>query len=116
MRQGQIISLGIAAVCGLGAVYLLNSFMAAKPKEIIKETTVNATQVLVAKSEIGLGQVVNRENFRWQDWPQGAIRPSVIRISRRSLPCSRACSTPVRWWCFACRRPSWRRLSCSWRD
>jgi pilus assembly protein CpaB len=82
MRQGQIIALGVATVFGLGAAYGLFTTMATKPKEITKEVQVNTTQVLVAKSEVGLGQVVNRENFRWQEWPQGAVSGGYIQNNR----------------------------------
>ena len=82
MRQGQIVTLGFAAVCGLGAVWGMMSFLGGKPKEVIKETQVNTTEVLVAKTEIGLGQIVNRENFRWQQWPQGAVSSGYIQNNR----------------------------------
>ena len=79
MRQGQIIALGVATVFGLGAGYGLYSNMNKAPVEKIVAQTINATQVLVAKTEVGLGQVVNRENFRWQEWPQSGVSSGYIQ-------------------------------------
>ena len=78
MKKGQLISLGIAAMCGIGAVLVMSSMGNRKPKEIVIEKGINTTQVLVARNEIGLGQIVNRDNFRWQEWPQGAVASGYI--------------------------------------
>ncbi|HRK18236.1 MAG TPA: Flp pilus assembly protein CpaB [Hyphomicrobiaceae bacterium] len=79
MKKGQIITLGVAAICGIGAVFVMSNFMNSKPKELVVEKQINTTQVLVAKTEIGLGQIVSREHFRWQDWPQGAVAAGYIQ-------------------------------------
>src|SRR5204862_4047298 len=47
------------------------------------EVAVNMAQVLVAKTDIGLGQITGPESFRWQDWPQSALSPSYIQRSVR---------------------------------
>jgi len=67
---------------GLVAAGGLYTTMAKKPTEIVVEKSVNTTQVLVAKSEVGLGQVVNRENFRWQDWPKDSASGGYIQNPR----------------------------------
>jgi pilus assembly protein CpaB len=72
MRKGQIIAAAVAGVMGLGAVAVLATGLSSKPKVIIEEKKVDSTNVLVAKTQIELGQIVNRENFRWQEWPAGA--------------------------------------------
>jgi pilus assembly protein CpaB len=82
MRQGQIIALGVAAAFGVAAAYGLYTNMAAKPKVVVEEKQVNTTKVLVAKSEVSLGQIVNRENFRWQEWPAGAVSGGYIQEGR----------------------------------
>lgn len=79
MKKGQILTLGVAAVMGLGAMWGVTNLLGSKPKEITTEVKVDTTQVLVAKQEIGLGQIVIAENFRWQDWPRGAVSPSYIQ-------------------------------------
>jgi pilus assembly protein CpaB len=79
MKQAQIISLGIAAVCGLGALWGMSSIMSRPAKVETQEVKVDTTQVLVAKQEIGLGQIVTQDNFRWQDWPKGSTNPAFIQ-------------------------------------
>ncbi len=82
MRKGQIITLAIAAACGIGAVVVMSSFMNAKPKTVEIDRTVDATEVLVARGEISLGQIVNRESFRWQTWPQGGVSAGYIQNNK----------------------------------
>ncbi len=86
MRQGQIIALGVAGVFGLAAAVGL--FLTMKEKKVveIQPQTLNATKVLVAKSEIGLGQIVNKENFRWQEWPANAVSGGYIQEGRGKDP------------------------------
>ncbi len=70
MRKGQIIAAGVAAVFGLGSVGLLATYASRQPAPTLApQPTLNTTNVLVAKTQIELGQIVNRENFRWQEWP-----------------------------------------------
>ena len=86
MRQGQVIALGIAGVVGVGAALGIYMYTSKPPQQNIVQVPVNATQVLVAKTEIGLGQVVNRENFRWQEWPAGAVSSGYIQNGRGKDP------------------------------
>ena len=39
---------------------------------------VNATEVLVARRDIQLGEVTKETDFRWQTWPADAVTPSFI--------------------------------------
>jgi pilus assembly protein CpaB len=49
----------------------------------MQEVTTNTTQVLVAKTEISLGQIVSPENFRWQEWPQATVSSTYIQRNGR---------------------------------
>ncbi|MFZ4807012.1 MAG: Flp pilus assembly protein CpaB [Hyphomicrobiaceae bacterium] len=83
MKRGQLIALALAAISGLGAILLVNSMMKRPPpKPVVVEKPV-ATQVLVARSDIGLGQVANESSFRWQEWPKEAtVRGFITRQSK----------------------------------
>ena len=81
MKKGQILALGVAGVLGLGAMAGVWSLVDRKPEVQTQEVKVDTTQVLVAKQEIGLGQIVAPDNFRWQDWPKGALSPGYIQKS-----------------------------------
>jgi pilus assembly protein CpaB len=83
MKRAQLLGVAIAGVCGLGAFYGVLSLVNKPVKVVREEVTTDVTQVLVAKNEIGLGQIVGVESFRWQDWPQKAVSPSYIQRSAR---------------------------------
>lgn len=78
MKRGQILGVAIAGICGLGAFIGVKSIVTKPPTVVTQEVTTNMAQVLVAKTEIGLGHIVSSENFRWQDWPQSAVNSSHI--------------------------------------
>ena len=83
MKQGRILGLAIAGVCGLGAFYGVLKLVNKPTRVVTQEVAVSMAQVLVAKTDIGLGQITGAENFRWQDWPQTALSPSYIQRSAR---------------------------------
>ena len=83
MKRAQLLGVAIAGVCGLGAFFGVMSLVNKPVKVVREEVTTDVTQVLVAKNEIGLGQIVGPESFRWQDWPQKAVSPSYIQRSSR---------------------------------
>jgi pilus assembly protein CpaB len=83
MKRGQILGLGIAGVCGLGAFYGVLKLVNKPAKVVTQEVTVSMAQVLVAKTDIGLGQITSPQNLRWQDWPKSALSPNYIQHSAR---------------------------------
>jgi pilus assembly protein CpaB len=83
MKRAQLLGVAIAGVCGLGAFFGVMGLIN-KPTRVVKEgVTTNTTQVLVARAEIGLGQIIGSESFRWLDWPQDAVNPSYIQRANR---------------------------------
>ena len=60
--------------CAVSGAFFGVMSLVNKPVKVVREeVTTDVTQVLVAKNEIGLGQIVGLESFRWQDWPQKAV-------------------------------------------
>jgi pilus assembly protein CpaB len=47
------------------------------------EPAVVMPEVLVASSDLAQGQVLSKENIRWQSWPESAINPAYITRSAR---------------------------------
>jgi pilus assembly protein CpaB len=83
MKRGQLLGVAIAGVCGLAAFFGVMSLVD-KPERVVREeVTTNVTQVLVARNEIGLGQITGPESFRWLDWPQNAVGKHYIQRSAR---------------------------------
>lgn len=83
MKRPQLLGVAIAGVCGLAAFFGVMSLVNRQPTVVREEVQTNTTQVLVAKTDIGLGQITSAENFRWQDWPQGSVSPQYIQRSAR---------------------------------
>jgi pilus assembly protein CpaB len=83
MKRAQLLGVAIASACGLAAFFGVMSLVNKPTKVVREEVTTNTTQVLVARSEIGLGSITGPESFRWQDWPQNAVSPSYIQRSAR---------------------------------
>lgn len=77
-RQIQLIG-GFVAFGALLFIGLL-SFFRAPPKQEIKQEVaqVVTTEVLVARTDIGLGQLATQANFRWQSWPSDNVQPGFI--------------------------------------
>lgn len=74
MKRAQLIGISVAGVSALLAFVMVKS-MLGKPQEEKKvEVQVNSTQVLVARADIGLGQITNESLFRWQTWPSDAAQ------------------------------------------
>lgn len=77
MKRAQLIGIAIAGVCGLGAFFVAKNIVS-KPREIKVETRSHTTEVLVARANIGLGQITAEAAFRWQAWPQDAVPQGAV--------------------------------------
>ena len=73
----------VALLAGGLAMYLaLNS--GGQPQPEAPQTVAVAVphdQVLVAKTDIGIGERLGPDNLVWQDWPQNALQPSYITVT-----------------------------------
>lgn len=84
MRPARIILVVVALVAGgLAALLVLRTGDSpTAPAEVVTQVVEEAkTQILVAKTPIGVGERLNPETVEWQDWPEGAIRPEYVTIS-----------------------------------
>jgi pilus assembly protein CpaB len=81
MKPARIIVLIIAVVAGgIAALLAGRSDPPPAPPPVAQMQT---TDVLVASSDINLGNAVLERNLRWQTWPAAAAGPSFIRKSDR---------------------------------
>jgi pilus assembly protein CpaB len=78
MKQAQMIGIAIATGAGLLAFVAMKMAIKPPPPKIVEAVPVDAAQVLVAKSNLSLGDVTNEGSFRWQDWPRDAVNPSFV--------------------------------------
>src|SRR5665213_3163837 len=84
MNTARIVVLTIAVGAGGIAAYLASgSDNNNKPVAAAPVTQLQTVDVLVAKSDIGLGQSVKPEDMQWQTWPAATASSTFIRRSER---------------------------------
>lgn len=82
MKTARIVVLAIAISAGGVAAYLASG---SDPKPLAPAATaqLQTVDVLVAKSDIGLGQSVTGDDVQWQTWPAATASTSFIRRNER---------------------------------
>jgi pilus assembly protein CpaB len=82
MKSARIIVLGIAIAAGGVAAYLASG---SDPKTVVSDAPppLPTVDVLVAKSDIGLGQSVSPDDMQWQTWPAATASSNFIRRTDR---------------------------------
>ena len=82
MNAARIVVLTIALGAGGTAAYLASGTGPENnpPPPVVQLQTID---VLVAKTDIGLGQSVGREDMQWQTWPASAASSTFIRRNER---------------------------------
>ncbi|MFN0218530.1 MAG: Flp pilus assembly protein CpaB [Hyphomicrobium sp.] len=70
MKRVQLVAVSIALGAAAIAFYIASTFVQPAPAPVVVETKVDSTEVLVAASDISVGQIVGDANFRWVSWPK----------------------------------------------
>ncbi len=78
MKKARVVVLAIAITAALGAAWIASAIVSRAPEVQQVETTVGATDVLVASKDIGLGDSVRADDFKWQQWPIDGVTPGLI--------------------------------------
>ena len=81
MNKARIVVLTIAVGAGGIAAYLASGSDSKPPAEPVAQLP--TVDVLVAKSDIGLGQTVGPEDMQWQTWPAATASNTFIRRNER---------------------------------
>lgn len=82
-QQARMIVVAVAGLLCLLFVYMMITMKPKAPTAQIVDTKLATTAVLVAKRDIGLGEVTSPDSFRWQEWPEGGVNPAYVTQSRR---------------------------------
>ena len=82
MNRARILVLAIALGAGGVAAYLVSG-IGDRPAPAQPVAQLDTVDVLVAKSDINLGQTVKPEDLQWQTWPAATASSSFIRRSDR---------------------------------
>lgn len=78
MKRARVIVLAIALTAALGAAWIAKKIVG-RPREVeTVEKTVGATEVLVASTNINLGDSVRAQDLKWQQWPIEGVTPGLI--------------------------------------
>jgi pilus assembly protein CpaB len=83
MYTARIVVLTIALSAGGVAAYLARGTDTKQALPVEPVVQLQTVDVLVAKSDIGLGQSVTTDNLQWQTWPATTASNSFIRRSER---------------------------------
>ena len=83
MYTARIVVLTIALSAGGVAAYLARGTDTKQALPVEPVVQLQTVDVLVAKSDIGLGQSVTPDNLQWQIWPATTTSNSFIRRSER---------------------------------
>jgi pilus assembly protein CpaB len=81
MKPARIVLLLVALIAGGLAAFLATRGDKPAPKVVTEVVQEQKTQILVAKTPIGVGQRLSADLVEWQDWPEGAVRPEYVTIA-----------------------------------
>jgi pilus assembly protein CpaB len=81
MKAARIVVLGIALAAGGIAAMLASKGEKAPEEPAAKVVPLDTVDVLVAKADIGTGQIITNQDIGWQVWPAAAAGSSFIRKS-----------------------------------
>ena len=82
MKVSRIMLLLVALLAGGLAAYLATRGGGGEPApEPVQVVEAVKSQVLVAKTNIGVGQRLSADSLEWQVWPEDAIRPEFINAT-----------------------------------
>ena len=79
MKAARLVVLGVAIAAGGGAAYLAAGSKEAPPPA--PTVTLETIEILVAKTDLSRGQVIEGQDIGWQMWPTDAANPGFIRKS-----------------------------------
>jgi pilus assembly protein CpaB len=83
MKRPQLLGLAIALSAGALAFVMVRGMVNKPPVEKTVEVKIESSEVLVARTDVGLGQITNDSLFRWQSWPKETVTPGFITRADR---------------------------------
>jgi pilus assembly protein CpaB len=82
MKAARLVVLGVAVAAGGIAAYLAAGKKApSPPPPVAAAPALETVEVLVAKSDLSRGQVIQGQDIGWQAWPKAAANSSFIKKS-----------------------------------
>jgi pilus assembly protein CpaB len=83
MKAARIVVLAVAVAAGGVAAYLASGSDKEPPPPPPPVVQIDTVEILVARSDINMGQVVSAQDLQWQVWPASAANPNFLRKNDR---------------------------------
>jgi pilus assembly protein CpaB len=83
MKAARIVVLAVAVGAGGIAAYLASGSKEPPPEPPPPVVQIETTEILVAKGDINMGQVVAAQDIQWQTWPVSAASSYFVRRKDR---------------------------------
>ena len=83
MKAARLVVLGVAVAAGGIAAYLAAGSKAPPPPPVAAAPPLETVEVLVAKTDLNRGQVIESQDIGWQTWPKAAANANFIKKSDR---------------------------------
>jgi pilus assembly protein CpaB len=83
MKAARIVVLAVAIGAGGIAAYLASGSKEPPPPPPTPVVQIETVEILVAKADINMGQVVSAQDIQWQVWPTTAASPYFVRKKDR---------------------------------
>src|SRR6202140_3131784 len=83
MKAARLVVLGVALAAGGFAAYSASSYHEAPPPPAPPPSPLATVEILVAKNDLGRGQLIGEGDVGWQLWPQEAANQSFVKKPER---------------------------------
>ena len=83
MKAARLVVLGVALAAGGIAAYLASSHHEAPPPPRRPPPPLATVEILIAKNDLGRGQLIGEGDIGWQIWPQVAATQSFVKKTER---------------------------------
>jgi len=86
MKRQTIIALGVAIILGVLAVFLANSYLSGRERQIARAEPQGLVRVAVAAMPLKFGDDITPENVKFVAYPQASLPPGAHRSMAELLP------------------------------
>jgi pilus assembly protein CpaB len=83
MKAARLVVLGVAVAAGGVAAYLASGHKSPEPAPKAPVAQLETVQVLIAKTDLSRGQILESHDVGWQTWPKAAANGSFITQTAR---------------------------------
>ncbi len=86
MKRQTLIAIGVAVILGLVAVFLANSYLTGRERQLAKAEPQGLVRVAVASQPFAFGDEITAEKVKFVAYPQSSLPPGAHRSMAELLP------------------------------